>query len=151
MSVTAKRDNLRLVAIVLGEAVSKVRNEETTALLDYGFNLYKSTLIHKKTDVIDTIELNKSSVSKVNVYPKEDVTIISKKSEVSVEYTKEVSLDKDIKLPLNKGDAVGKLIIKYKDKTLKEIELIVDTDVEKQGFISYFFKTFGDLLKGDVI
>ena len=35
MAVTAKKNDMRLIAIVLGEAVSKVRNQETTELLDY--------------------------------------------------------------------------------------------------------------------
>ena len=39
---------LRLIAIVLGEEESKVRNSETMALLDYGFNNKKITIIKKK-------------------------------------------------------------------------------------------------------
>ena len=41
MVTTAKRNNMRLIAVALGETVSKVRNEEITNLLDYGFNAYK--------------------------------------------------------------------------------------------------------------
>ena len=38
LAATAKRNDLRLIAIVLGEKDSKVRNSETMSLLDYGFN-----------------------------------------------------------------------------------------------------------------
>ena len=41
MAVTAKRGNMRLLAITLGEKSGKVRNNETMKLLDYGFNNYK--------------------------------------------------------------------------------------------------------------
>ena len=40
MAVTAKRNGMRLLAIVLGESNGKIRNQETAELLDYGFNLY---------------------------------------------------------------------------------------------------------------
>ena len=59
MAVTAKRDGMRLLAIVLGEDVSKVRNAETTALLDYGFNLYKVNVLKPKGAVIDKIKVSK--------------------------------------------------------------------------------------------
>ena len=48
MAVTAKRDGMRLLAIVLGEENGKVRNQETSELLDYGYNLYELETIKKK-------------------------------------------------------------------------------------------------------
>ena len=48
MAVTAKRDGMRLLAIVLGEKEGKVRNKETANLLDYGFNIYEVLTIKKK-------------------------------------------------------------------------------------------------------
>ena len=57
MAVTAKRDGMRLLAIVLGEDVSKVRNQETTALLDYGFSMYQVDILKKKVEVIDSIKV----------------------------------------------------------------------------------------------
>ena len=50
MAVTAKRDNMRLIAIVLGESEGKVRNNETMELLNYGFDNYK----------VKTIKTNKT-------------------------------------------------------------------------------------------
>ena len=37
LAATAKRNNLRLIGIVLGEKDSRIRNKETIELLDYGF------------------------------------------------------------------------------------------------------------------
>ncbi|MBQ4634349.1 MAG: D-alanyl-D-alanine carboxypeptidase, partial [Bacilli bacterium] len=48
MAVTAKRNNMRLLAVVLGEKEGKVRNKETSDLLDYGFNNYEVITIKKK-------------------------------------------------------------------------------------------------------
>ena len=52
MAVTALKDNMRLIAVVLGEASGKVRNSEAMELLYYGYNLYKVDLIKIKDDVI---------------------------------------------------------------------------------------------------
>ena len=60
MAVTAKRDNMRLIAVVLGEDSGKVRNAETMEMLDYGFNLYKVDLIKSKNDVVTNLKINKA-------------------------------------------------------------------------------------------
>ena len=53
MAVTAKRDDMRLIAVVLGEPTGAIRNQETSNLLDYGFNLYKVDLLKSKEEPLE--------------------------------------------------------------------------------------------------
>ena len=147
MAVTAKRNNMRLIAVVLGEKVSKTRNAETTELLDYGFNLYKIDIIRRKVDVVDKIEIIKGSKKEISVFPKDDVSILSKKSEVSINYDVSTNINK-IKLPIKKGDVVGKLILKNNNKILKEVDLMVNVDVNKIKYLSHLWNSFMDLVIG---
>ena len=57
LAATAKKNDMRLIAIVLGEEVSKVRNSETMALLDYGFNTYGLQILKKKNETVKTERL----------------------------------------------------------------------------------------------
>ncbi len=52
MAVTAKRAKMRLLAIVLGEKEGKIRNKETSELLDYGFNTYEMITIKNKGEKV---------------------------------------------------------------------------------------------------
>ena len=90
MAVTAKRDGMRLIAIVLGEASGKVRNQETSELLDYGFNLYKVDVVKNKSDIIQEIKIDKGTKNKVSLSPKEDIVVLKKKSEISKKYDLDV-------------------------------------------------------------
>ena len=72
MAVTAKRDGMRLIAVVLGEKKGSVRNEETTQLLDYGFNVYKVMNLKEKDSIVDTVKFDKSTKDEVNIYLKND-------------------------------------------------------------------------------
>ena len=150
MAVTAKRDNMRLIAIVLGEESGKVRNNETMELLDYGFNLYKVDLIKSKGDKVGTLKLDKSNKETVDIYPKEDITILGKKTDPSVNYNIELKLDK-IELPKEKNAKVGKVIIKNGDKTVREVDAVIRDDIEKINFINLFLKTIKDVIVGDLI
>lgn len=150
MAVTAKRDGMRLIAIVLGETSGKVRNQETSELLDYGFNLYKADVVKTKKDIITEIKINKGTKDKVTISPKEDIIVLKKKSELSKKYDLETNLN-DIKLPIKKGDVLGKLLVKDGNNILRKVDLIANNNVNKLGYFKMIFETLKDILTGSMI
>lgn len=147
MAVTAKRNGMRLLAIVLGEDVSKVRNAETTALLDYGFNLYQVDILKKKGEVVDKIKIERGNVNEVDVVTEEEISILKKKNEESKQYAEKIEL-LELSLPLNKGDIVGKLKILDGNNLIGEYNLIVNKDVKKKKFYSLFLDNLKDIFVG---
>lgn len=137
MAVTAKRDNMRLIAIVLGEEVSKTRNNETMELLDYGFDNYKIDLIKPKNQEIKKIEIDKATVQSIPILLKEDLSILSKKTDPSVKYDLELELN-DINLPIKKGEVLGKVNLILNNNIIRTSEVISGTDAEKVSFTKYF-------------
>ncbi|MDD6879274.1 MAG: D-alanyl-D-alanine carboxypeptidase [bacterium] len=150
MAVTAKRDNMRLIAIVLGENSGKVRNAETMELLDYGYNLYKVDLVKSKDDKVGTIKIDKASKKEIDVYPKEDITILGKKSDVSINYDIELK-QIDFKIPLKKGSKVGTIMVKNGNKKIKEVDAIINEDIMKLGLIKLILNTMSDILSGNLL
>ena len=150
LAATAKRNDFRLIAIVLGEENSTTRNSETMALLDYGFNNYQLNVVKKKTDVIKTIALAKANKKSIDIVPLNDVAILSKKGTNNMkEYTYEVKID-NMKLPLNKGDEVGKLIVKNGTEIIKEAPLTITENVKSLSFLELFKNTILDTLTGNI-
>ena len=52
ITTTAKKDNMRLITVVMGEPSTKIRNAETTSMLDYGFNTYKIDTVASSKKII---------------------------------------------------------------------------------------------------
>jgi len=150
MAVTAKRGNMRILAIVLGEKEGKVRNKETSDLLDYGFNNYEVKEIKKKGDIVGEITFDKSIPKKINVTIDDDIYIIDKKGNSNKEYKSEVKLN-SIQLPLKKGDEIGKLLIKDDNKVIKEIILKSNHEMKKEGFFNLWGSILKSLFTGDLI
>jgi D-alanyl-D-alanine carboxypeptidase (penicillin-binding protein 5/6) len=150
MAVTAKRDGLRLLAIVLGEQNGKVRNIETSELLDYGFNNYEAITIKNKGDIVGEITLDKANPGKINVMVKDDVTILKRKTDEKREYNSEVRLN-TIKLPIKKGEIIGKLLIKDSNNIINEVDLVSDSNMERKSFLELWFNTFKSMFTGDII
>ena len=150
MAVTAKRNDMRLIAIVLGEAVSKVRNQETTSLLDYGFNLYKVQVIKKQGDVIKKVDLNKATKSKVDVVLDRDITVLSKKSDTEKSYTEKVNIN-EVKLPLKENQVIGNIEIYDGTNKIGSYPLVVNEAVKKKNIWKLFLDNLKDIVVGNLV
>lgn len=149
MAVTAIRNNMRILAIVLGEKEGKVRNKETMDLLDYGFNNYEIVSIKNKGDKVGEITFDKAIPPKIDINLSSDVTFIQKKGSNKKEYKSEVKLNNLI-LPIMKGDEIGELLIKDNNEIIKRISLKSPQDMKKRGFLDLFVNTLKSILTGDL-
>ena len=150
MAVTAKRNNMRILAIVLGEKEGKVRNQETSELLDYGFNNYEIVTIKKKNDKVGEISFDKAIPNKIDITIDEDIVIIEKKGNNKKQYKSEVKLN-NLKLPINSGEVIGQLLIKEDNNIIKEIYLKSNQNMKKRSFFDLLGNTLKSILTGDLI
>ena len=150
IAATAKRNGLRLLAIVLKEKDNKTRNQETTKLLDYGFQNYKVNILKTKGSVVDTVTLDKADVENIDLVLKEDAKVLEKNIEKNKEYVTELKLNK-IKLPVKKGDIVGKVLIKYDGKEISSADVTVKQDIDKISFIGLYLRNIKEALTGNIV
>lgn len=147
IAATAKKDDTRLIAIVLGEDTAKVRNEEASKLLDYGFNNKKSIVIKKKTDVVKKITLEKATKKILKVSPKQDITILTDKGVDSKKYKDKIVINK-ISIPIKKNEKVGTIKIYLNKKLVTEGDLVSNSNVEKLGFFRQLLSNLKGIPKG---
>ena len=150
MAVTAKRDNMRILAIVLGEKEGKVRNKETMDLLDYGFNNYEVVTIKNKGDKVGEITIDKAIPEKIDITLEEDITVMRKKNENKKDYKSIVRLN-NLSLPIKQGEILGKLLIKDDNDIIKEITLKSNQDMKKRDFFNLLGSTLKSMFTGDLI
>ena len=139
LSASAKRDNMQLIAVVLGAPTSAKRFEGARSLLDYGFANYSVATHVTAGDNMGMAQVQKGVTDEVGVVAAEGYsTLIKKGGEDNV--TKEVILDEEITAPIAAGDRIGTLRISENGETLAEIPLAAADDVRKKGI--------GDIIRG---
>ena len=146
LAATAVRNNIRLIAIVLGESDSKIRNKETMELLDYGFNNIKLNIIKKKDNYSKRILLDKASSKYLDIYMDSDLYVIEDIDD-KTKYKIDTVIDK-IKYPIKKGDVVGKINLLNNNKIISSVNLISSSDVYKLKFYELFFYKLKKLFIG---
>ncbi len=149
LTATAKKSNMRVIAVVMGEPDSKTRNAEISSMLDYMFAQYEIEKLLSKQSVIGKIKVDKSKDKYVELIPMEDVTVLQPKIGEKKNATYEVIVN-EIKAPVKVGDIVGELIIKENNEKTRKINITVKKDVKKANFIELYWQYLKDILKGDL-
>lgn len=139
ISVSAKRNNIRMIAVVMKEPDAKTRNSEIIQLLDYSFTVFDQMLLYPKGKVMDTKLLADAKEKKVKLLCEEDISIIYEKGkDVSIKAQEIVWLNK--KLPYQKGDRIAKLKLELNDGSKLEAYLCTNQNIHALSWFDCFIK-----------
>jgi D-alanyl-D-alanine carboxypeptidase (penicillin-binding protein 5/6) len=150
LTATAKRGNMRIIAVVMGEPESSVRSSEVSSMLDYAFAQYELESFLSTDSILDTVYINKAHKEYFNIVPKENVTILNKKTENKKNATYELKMD-NYKLPIKKGDRVGSLNVYVDGNLYREIDVIFDEDANKADLITLYGRYLKKAFTGDIV
>lgn len=148
LAATAKRNGLRLLAIVLGEKTAAIRNTETMKLLDYGFASVKTRILKSKGQVIKKIRLDKATSEIVKVILKDDLLVTELIGETKKDYEYKIDIN-NFKLPVKKSDTIGKIKVLYRNKEIKTADLTVSKSIKPLSYFELLLNEMEDLILGE--
>lgn len=137
ITVTAKRDNLRLISVVMKEPSSQVRNAETKQLLDYGFAMFDQKVLYDKGSIIEAINIDLAKPESANLVTLNEVPIVFKNGEEPQITDQRVVITKS-DLPYTIDEKIGELQITLDNQTTLTVDLGVDAEMEKVSYFDLF-------------
>ena len=149
LAATAKRDNFRVIAVVMGEPNTKTRNAEVTKLFDYAFAQYENHVIFKKGDPIGSIKVEKGERANLDIVAKHQYSVLMKKGENKDQIRHELVMEPNLKAPIRIGQPIGKLIVYKGDQVLSEFPIDSPVEVKKANWWTLFKRTARQLLTAD--
>ncbi|OIJ15937.1 D-alanyl-D-alanine carboxypeptidase [Anaerobacillus arseniciselenatis] len=141
LTVTAKKNDMRVIAVVMGAETPKERNRQITEMLDYSFSQYTTHNLYERGHVITESKVSKGQKPSVEVVTSETVSVLTKKGENIENVEEDISLDKNLKAPIKKGDQIGLLRLEKEGKTLAEVPLVANDDVGVASWWQLFKRT----------
>ncbi len=140
LTATAKKDNFRLISVVMGEDSSENRSSDTVKLLNYGFNTFKINTVKTKNEILGKVRVEGGKKDFANITLLNDATELLKNTEEAGEYKFNLKVDK-LKAPLKKGDIVGTTEIIDKDgNVVDEVEVTVNENIKKANIFDYILR-----------
>lgn len=129
---TAEREDMKLIAVVLGADTSEHRFQTASNLLDFGFAEYAVVAPQIDEAQITPVKIKNGKVkSVVPIYNQTDKLLV-KKGDINIIYTYEI--EDSVSAPVENGAELGEISIKNGDDVIKTITLVSPKAIEKISF-----------------
>lgn len=130
---SAKRDDMRLVSVVMGSPSVRAREDSSSALLNYGFNFYQTRRLYANKAPVMTVKVWKGEADEVPLGVVQDIyTTVPRGQENLLSAAADVP--DPLFAPLSPGKAVGQLRITLGDKVIGTYPLHPAKEVPEAGF-----------------
>jgi serine-type D-Ala-D-Ala carboxypeptidase (penicillin-binding protein 5/6) len=143
---SAKREDTRLISVILGAVSEKSRAIESQKLLNYGFQAFETTLVYQKRQPINAIHVWKGNEDKVSATVMQNVYLCLPKGDYARVKANMISQEPLI-APIKANQVIGKIVFSLDGKILSEEKLVAANDVETGGFFSRMIDTVKLMLK----
>ncbi|MBI1175004.1 MAG: D-alanyl-D-alanine carboxypeptidase [Sideroxydans sp.] len=132
---SAKRDNRRLIAVVLGTATNSLRASESQKLLNYGFQNFEAVRLYQKDQPVTAIRLWKGTENRLQVGFRRDLFLtIPKGMMAQLKATMETR--QPLTAPITSGQKIGLLKVTLDGKPYGEFPLVALENVQLANVFS---------------
>ncbi|MDZ5722100.1 D-alanyl-D-alanine carboxypeptidase family protein, partial [Bacillus sp. SXabc123] len=147
LTASAKKGNMRAIAVVFGASTPKDRNAQVTKMLDFAFSQYETHPLYKRNETVAKVKVKKGKQKFVELTTSEPISILTKKGEDMKNVKKEIKMNDNVSAPIQKGQELGTLVLKKDGEVLAESPVAAKEDMKKAGFITFLKRTMGDWTK----
>jgi len=130
---SSKRENSRLVSVVLGAATEAGRATESQKLLNYGFQFYETTLVYKQAQAINALRVYKGQDKTVAATVTKDFYLTLPKGDYA-RVKASMTSQQPLVAPIKAGQEIGKITFSLDNKVINEQKLVAAKTVDEAGF-----------------
>lgn len=131
---TAKRDNLRLIAVVFATPEPRSHLRESMKLLDWGFANYAAIPIIEKGAIVERVKLLRGMEKDIQLVAAQELNLIVPKGQTK-NLQKKVTTETTVKAPVVEGQKCGELVVIKDGKEVGRVDLVAEKTVPRAGFI----------------
>ncbi|MFR1592188.1 MAG: serine hydrolase, partial [Christensenellales bacterium] len=135
VSATAKKEGMRLIAVVLGTPAGQTRFDEARAMLEYGFaNVQLVTPIAQGQALDMTVPVRLGGRDEVSVLSGGTCSLLERRGEKNA-LSLEVALVEKVNAPVCAGDVLGEIRVKRGDEVVAVVPAVAGEDVQLPGMV----------------
>ena len=141
VSATAEKNDMELIAVIMGAENPNDRFQDAASLLNYGFskcNIYTDE--HGET--LPDLSVKKGTEKLLSVEFKNPFQYLSAKGDDFSTIEKQISLPEYVTAPVKKGDKVGEAIYSLGSEKIGSVDIIAADDIAQADFSDYMKEIF---------
>ena len=144
---SAKRNDMRLISVVMGAKSESARERETQKLLSYGFRYFETHQLYNEGTKLSDAKVWAGAEDNLQLGVNRDIHLTIPRGKHDA-ITAVLNIDETIKAPVTKGKVYGELLVTLDGETLLQEPLVALQAVEEGGLfkrlwdgIVLFFKS----------
>ncbi|OPH38612.1 D-alanyl-D-alanine carboxypeptidase family protein [Moraxella lacunata] len=147
LAASSRKDNMRLIAIVLGAKSMQARADQARELLEFGFGHFTNVVVATSGTNAGNIPVKFSKNKTVTASTLSDLKVLTTKNQTG-NFTTAIKLNDNITAPIKKGQELGQMMAVLDGRTVASTPIIADEDAEQAGFVSRMWESLVDWIKG---
>jgi len=130
---SAKRDDMRLISVVLGTSSEKAREAASQSLLSYGFRFYESNKLYGAGESLNSARIWKGEISELNLGLEDDLYVTIPRGQYkNLDAVMDVSAN--IEAPVKQGQQLGNVVVTFEGEELVSKPLVALQSVAEGSF-----------------
>ncbi len=129
---SAKRDDMRLISVVMGTSSEASRAAETQKLLTWGFRFFETRTFYETGEVLSQARVWAGQQDAVDVGLSEGLVLTLPKGQLD-KLEASIAMNSRIKAPIATGDVLGQVEVRDGDEVVHSAPLVALNDVEQAG------------------
>lgn len=147
---SATRDDMRLIAVVMGTGSNDARSVESQKLLTYGFRFYETHQLFKHEEIVSSNQVWSGATNSVDIGVMDEVYATIPRGQ-SDNLKTDLEIEEIIKAPIDQGQVMGRVTISLGENVFYEGPVVAMEAVERGSFIKrlmdflhlFFLSLFG--------
>lgn len=136
LAASAKRDGMRLIAVVMGAKTDKERAGYSETLLNYGFRYYESHTLYKAGVPLRSIKVWKGAEDAVGIAPVNDVSVTIQRGQYAKLQPSLQNIVSPLLAPIQQGQVLAEIHVKLEGELIAQAPAVAVSAVNKGSIFS---------------
>ena len=145
LSATAKKDDMELIAVVMGAEEGKIRFSEAITLLSYGYSV-SHIYEDKNEDILPDVPIKGAIVEEAAVAYQGPFRYLDITGQSLDNVEKIISLPEQVQAPVKAGDTAGEVIYLLAGNKLGSVPILFKEDIPRAVYRDFVKKAFQEFL-----
>lgn len=136
LAASAKRNGMRLIAVVMGAKSDKERAGYSETLLNYGFRYYESHTLYKAGVPLRSIKVWKGAEDTVGIAPVDDVSVTIQRGQYAKLQPSLQNIVSPLLAPIQQGQVLAEIHVKLEGELIVQAPAVAVSAVNKGSIFS---------------
>ncbi len=141
LSATASKDNIDLIAVVMGSSNNKVRFQDAMSLLTYGYSI-SSLYEDKNEEQLPALTVNGGVEDTVTLSCQGPFRYLDTEGQALSGIEKKIVLPESVEAPVLEGEAVGEAVYLLNGNRIGSVSILTGQTVDKAVYKDYLQKVW---------